>query len=306
MFLPKKKRGDCNLFFQIVLLKKRLIIKNLNFYFCVIVVVVILCFCYNFSEFFLWFFDMSFEIILNKPQLATLWRFEGADINAKAKVLQSLFDRNIKLYEREKQRMEKDGSKFQVSDKKVYQCFSLNKTREIPIKFQVKGSTMTWYLVAPKDTTLQEFRDQLYKTAAKAHLKVENHCRKYYTGSDSLHIKKMHTHKDEINCNHEHYRIQDDQDVQPVHVYQHLSGFIEAQKELGYSYLDQQEALAICHKFKEHWARVNYVGPSTSSYPARKESILSTYKRSPDQVLTHQEILDWEKSRQICQRSAVL
>jgi hypothetical protein len=63
---------------------------------------------------------------------------------------------------------------------------------EVPIGVQVVGGTITWYIYTRKNKTSQAFRDEIYLAAALGHLKVPAHCEKYYRGSDSLHIKKMH------------------------------------------------------------------------------------------------------------------
>ncbi len=171
---------------------------------------------------------------------------------------------------------------------------------------------MTWYIVAPMDETHQSFRDEVYQSAAIGHLKVDNHCERYWRGTNSFHVKKMHTSENESQFNHNHYRVRDDRDITPIDVEQHLMGFVEAQRTLGLvdgpteKFLTTEEASQIVTDFKIYHTVVNHEGPAIPSQtidgiefslPERDISILTAYKNSPDQVFTEEDIKEWEENR---------
>lgn len=186
-------------------------------------------------------------------------------------------------------------------------------TIQVPIKFQVKGGTITWYFISPLDATRQEFRDELYQSAALGHLKVDGHCEKYWRGTNSLHVKKMHTKLEEAETNHNHYRLENDRDYSPITVTQHLFGLVEAQQEMGLfedktkieKFLSLEEALEISHQYNLFWTEMNHVGAAhvakvgakTLHLPARKESLMSRYKQLPEHTFTPEDIAEWEANR---------
>jgi hypothetical protein len=140
------------------------------------------------------------------------------------------------------------------------------------------------------DETTQTFRDELYSSAAIGHLKVEKHCERYYRGTNSLHVKKMHTNEAESGFNHNHYRVSEG-DVTPADVLQHLIGVVEAQRDLKIvgddskeKFLDRNEALVIANLFARH---VEDLSKRTSLVP------------SPDDEFTPEDIAEWESSRHL-------
>ena len=222
-----------------------------------------------------------FEVQLSRVQIAKVWRSEGLETSPKAAKLQALFDQGMsRQYEAQKEFYEKQengGSKFRLTGGKVFELFASEKTIEVPIRFQVKGGTMTWYFIAPKDETHQSWRDELYMAAGIGHLRVNKHCEKYWRGSNSLHLKKMHTRESEDELNHNHYRLENDIDAAPMHVWQHLSGFVEAQREIDEArklgslalsaegpltdkFLNAEEAREISRLFNIWWTKANHVG----------------------------------------------
>ncbi len=268
-----------------------------------------------------------FEVELKTKQTASLWQSEGTTTSKKAERLQELFDKGLSnQYEEEKASFEKKengGAKFRLTDGKVFEIFESDQTMEVPIKFQVKGSTITWYFDAPKDETHQDWRDDfVYMPAAVGHLEVDGHCEKYWRGTNSLHIKKMHTRQSEDKLNHNHYRIENDRDVTPTQVAQHLVGFVNAHKlidearEQGvippskYGFLADkiltvEEVKEISHKFNVHHVKANHVGPAEDvkvgeevvHLPAREESLLSVYKNSKKQTFTAEDLKEWEEHK---------
>jgi len=260
---------------------------------------------------------MTFEIQLPRQPIAALWRSESPATSTHAARLQELFDQGLSTqYDLEKSQMEKQGSMFRLTKGQVFEIFHSEDTIEVPIHFQVKGSTLTWYFLSPMDETHQTFRDELYQSAALGHLSVKDHCEKYWRGTNSLHVKKMHTAEAESGRNHNHYRLKNDRDARPTHVCQHLFGLVEAQREMGLTvlgqhgrlrekFLDAQEALDISLQFNKFWLETNHVGPArtvtiadqTIHLPARDESIASVYKRDSSQAFTEEDQLEWEQNK---------
>ncbi len=256
---------------------------------------------------------MSFEITLSRSPIASLWRSQGPEESPLAAKLQNLFDRGMAAeFDAERASMEKDGAMFRLTRGKVFQITDSDKTMAVPITFQVKGGCITWYIKAPMDETHQEFRDEIYGAAGLGHLKVKDHCEKYWRGTNSLHVKKMHTNEAESGFNHNHYRMRD-RDVDPVAVYEHLHGFVEAQKEMELidasgreKFLDQDEANEICNKFIRFWVEANHVGPEMTvklgdeeiRLPTRERSIIEEFRDSPSQRLTPEDIEEWESNKE--------
>lgn len=267
-----------------------------------------------------------FEVQLNRTQVAKMWRSEGVETSPKAAKLQALFDQGMsQQYEAQRalfEKQENGDAKFRITDGKVFELFASVRTIEVPIRFQVKGGTMTWYFIAPKDETHQSWRDELYMCAGIAHLNVDNHCVKYWRGSNSLHWKKMHTRESEDELNHSHYRLENDIDATPLHVAQHLFGFVEAQKEidearklgvlkpsaegpLADKFLNAKEAREISRLFNLWWAKASYVGEPKEisvegehlSLPARKESLIAAYRKSQQQTFTLEDKQEWLENK---------
>jgi hypothetical protein len=167
--------------------------------------------------------SMPFTYELSKRHFAKLHDSDAT--TPRAVVLQQLVS-DTSAYESKLEEFGALGYKFRLTDGKVYEISEGKKTCELSIKFQVKGSVITWAFIAPRDETYQEFRDLLYGSAAKAHDKVEAGCEKYYRGSDSYHLKKMHTSAQEAGFNHNHYRLSNGLDVTPKEVAEHLREFV--------------------------------------------------------------------------------
>ncbi|MDN3504906.1 MAG: hypothetical protein P0S95_04960 [Rhabdochlamydiaceae bacterium] len=256
-----------------------------------------------------------FNAELSTRQKASIWRSEGPKTSPKAAKLQHLFDENkVVEYETLRGDFESRGSKFRLTKGKIFQIFPSEETMNVPLKFQVKGGCMTWYIVAPMDETHQSFRDEVYQAAALGHLTVKNHCEKYWRGTNSLHVKKMHTDESESMLNHNHYRVRGDRDVGPEDVQEHLFGFVKAQLDMGLidrngepKYLGFKEAKAILHDYKVRWIKDTHEGAATEviidgevvELPDREHSIISEYKASPKQKLTLEDRVEWEENKHL-------
>jgi hypothetical protein len=254
---------------------------------------------------------MAFTLFLPRVQTAKVWESLGQSESQEAARLQTLFDKGMtQQYESEKAEMEQKGFNFRLTDGQVCQIIDKGRTIQVPIKFQVKLSTITWYFDAPKDETHQDFRDEVYGSAAFGHIQVDNHCEKYWRGTNSLHVKKMHTDENESGLNHNHYRM-NDVDVDPKAVYQHLMGFVETQRELKLfdggkeKFLTQKEALQISEAYTIYWTRMTHVGPAKTvqmrdrkiELPEREEALLTQYKRAQEKRLTPEDKIEWEENK---------
>ena len=257
---------------------------------------------------------MAFNITLNKQQETDLYESYSPKYCDATKELQRIIDKPItKKFTFEKKQMvfarelilaEKRGCKFRQTDGKIFRVELLGKKALVPIQFQVKGKSITWYVGHPdqKDITTQTFRDEVYKSAAIAHLGVDKHCTKYLRGTNSLHVKLMHTHESEAGMNHNHYRVEDRADVSVKDVAQHIFGFAAAQSELGLldkqgeeKFLSFKEAKSILESYIKFEAEYNHVGEAKVveidglkvNLPEASQSKKDTYlKDNPNMKLT--------------------
>ena len=253
-----------------------------------------------------------FETVLPRHQITKIWDSHGPEESPLAKKLQDLFDQGLnEQYDLELKSMKETGAKFRLTDGKVFQIIDSNNTLSVKIKFQVKGGTLTWYILAPKDQTHQSFRDEVYAAAGLAHHEVTDHCEKYWRGTNSLHVKLMHTKEEEAGFNHNHYRMKDC-DADPQAVYEHLLGFVKAQKELDLidaegkeKFLTKEEALQIYKSFEKFWIVSHHAGPEKTiklydefiHLPAKDVSDVDAYKKSPEQVFTLEDVEEWETNK---------
>ena len=257
---------------------------------------------------------MSFTIKLGRVQTTSFWTSKGKNASVAADRLQELFNKGQSAeYQAARAKYEESGLQFRLTKGKVFQISDTGKKGEVPIQFQVKGGTITWYIDAPMDETKQSFRDEVYRSAAIAHLTVDNHCERYYRGTNSLHVKKMHTHENEAAKNHNHYRVIDGKDVSSQDVAQHLTAFVQAQKKLDLvtktgreKFLDAKEAQQIITAFRIHELVVMHKGPkktaivdgSTCVLPDRpSQSIREEYKAHPDQKFTKEDDEEWAANK---------
>ncbi len=255
---------------------------------------------------------MAFSVELPRTQNAALWESIGPEKSPEAAVLQELFDKGCsKEFDQARGRYEGAGLDFRLTKGRAFRIIDSENTTTVRIQFQVKGGCFTWYILAPMDETKQSFRDEVYGCAGLGHLKVSRHCEKYWRGTNSLHVKKMHTHEDESGFNHNHYRMKDC-DVDTVAVYEHLNGFVESQRELKLfdptgreKFLDAKEADMIYKRFEEFWVKATYVGPGRTislgdrviTVLSRKVSEIEEYKSRPDQLLTEEDLKEWEENK---------
>ncbi|MBI2786021.1 MAG: hypothetical protein HYX60_06840 [Legionella longbeachae] len=148
---------------------------------------------------------MPFNITLLKTQKTEQWTFKITELAEKLQEL--LINGDRKAYGEKLFELSKQGHQFTRTQGIVYELFDEGETIEVPIKFQVKNSVITWAFIAPMNRTHQSFRDLVFNTAAKAHTCVQNSCETYYRGTDHLHLKVMHSYVEEANFNHNHYLL---------------------------------------------------------------------------------------------------
>lgn len=200
---------------------------------------------------------MPFAIDLLKIQRTKKWTFKKTEESSE---LQKLLDEgNRKGYGERLIELSKESNgshKFTRHRGVVYELCDEGETIDVPIKFKVKNSVITWEFVAPMDSTRQEFRDLVFNTAAKAHACVKNSCETYYRGTNHFHLKVMHTYEGEYDFNHNHYRTANDGPITPVEVYEHLFAFY-AQEEGKQFISSLQERNNIILTFAMYWAEFN-------------------------------------------------
>jgi hypothetical protein len=203
---------------------------------------------------------MPFNISLTTLQRTKLWTFKKTP---EALELQDLLDHGDRDgYVKRMLHLSTDHGdgvvhKFSRTKGVVYEMFDEGETIELPIKFQVKNSVITWSFMAPMDRTHQSFRDLVFNTAAKAHACVGNSCETYYRGTNHYHLKVMHTYAGESEFNHNHYRTADDGPITPVEVYEHLLAFY-AQADGKRFIPSTEERDDIILKYAIYWADFNH------------------------------------------------
>lgn len=256
---------------------------------------------------------MAFNILLERKQEMLIWRSEGPDECPEARELQALFDAGkASEYEARRAELESEGHQFRLTKGKVFQIHDCPRTLSVPIMFQVVDGTLNWYFIAPMDVTKQEDRDELYQSAALGHLSVDDHCERYWRGTNSLHVKKMHTKEEESEFNHNHYRLDGETEATPKHVEQHLRGLVLAQRRMGLidkdgneKFLTMREAAKITHQFAIHYFKTHYVGPERDAEVdgeivhvlAHDVSEIDVFHALPEHKFTPEDLREWEEHR---------
>lgn len=205
--------------------------------------------------------SLVFERNLKKSQLAPIWKKDSK--SPVARDLQRTLDTIP------------DGGRFDELDAKINQYIKQNhfvtltegKFYEVTPagykpttpKIQVKEGTITWYFSGVgHDESTQEFRDQIFRTAALGHLLVDGACSKYYRGTNAMHVKRMHTSENESASNHNHYRVEDNF-VTASQFAEHLQGFLKAQEayKIPEKFLDKEEAEELISEYQEYEKHMN-------------------------------------------------
>lgn len=201
----------------------------------------------------------TFESFLPRDQVAPCWMpiktHEAVDLQ---NTLNHCVDPNFNEVEEKLKSYQKENHFFCLSEGQFYEVNPGN-FKPVQIKIQVKEGTITWYITnAQLNETTQEFRNQVFRTAALGHLLVKRACNKYYRGTNSMHIKRMHTSETESSLNHNHYRVENDH-VTPAQFQEHLYGFLEAQKAYGFAdnFLTQREADDLIKQYENFDAQQN-------------------------------------------------
>ncbi len=217
---------------------------------------------------------MPFRIDLATIQYPKIWTSDST--TDAARQLQQLYDnkdvegyRNLLMelkatYAKEKGNEHGELHSFRLTDNIIYEIWDKGQTSPVSIQFMVKGSVIIWSFNAEKDITHQSWRDKVFNTAAIAHQSVTHGCETYYRGSDAYHLKKMHIHSGESNCNHNHYRLSEDRPITPREVEEHLRAFFNQTN--GKEFIPSNEEIeSIIGKYKTYWAE-HELDPRYSSY----------------------------------------
>ncbi len=219
-----------------------------------------------------------------------------------AKELDKLINKgNWEEYQQKLKEYGEHGRRFIQTENGVKELGTGSREIDITIAVQVKGYTITWYFwTKPEDQDMypQEWRDQLYDAAAECHTHVTNSCNLYYRGSNAFHLKTMHNVEREAFCNHNHYRMRDNQPVTPEDFRQHLQAF-KSEKHTAVRALFFNPALKLkdgavvdeidylCDKFESFyldWIKKNAQGVSKAEQ----------YAADPSQKLTPADILEFK------------
>lgn len=154
------------------------------------------------------------------------------------------------------------------------------------IKLQVRCDVITWYI---QGESTQAFRDTLYTLAAASHRRMQKACDGYFRGSDSLHIKRMHTHFGESAVKHNHYRFLEGE-VTPEILRNHLNGILA--QEGGSDFLSEHEINEIVDKYSDCFRREHeqYKGrPGTQLMDFLYENQLTPHDKEEYEKNRHKE-----------------
>ncbi|CDZ76088.1 hypothetical protein BN59_00352 [Legionella massiliensis] len=197
---------------------------------------------------------MPFNMTLNTIQKTKKWTFVKTEQASQLQALLDVGDRHgygHRLIELSKP--EAGSHMFTRTKGMIYELIDQDETIDVPVKFQVKNSVITWAFIAPMDVTHQSFRDLVFNTAAKAHACVKNSCETYYRGTNHYHLRVMHSFAGESEFNHNHYRTANNGPITPVEVYEHLMAFY-AQTEGRQFIPTERERNEIILKYAMYWA----------------------------------------------------
>ncbi|WP_019216628.1 hypothetical protein, partial [Legionella tunisiensis] len=168
------------------------------------------------------------------------------------------------------------------------------KYTEVNLFISVSRETIGWFIAAPleHDYTSQQWRNEVYGTAADAHREMG--CVGYYRGTNSLHIRRQHQTAEEAAHNHNHYRFESE--VTPELFAQHIRNFVKYDKlsthndssMIGLSkFLTKDDAEMIIEAF-------------TQCYITEKRTGLDKeYAQDPYYQYTREDLLELEEGRKI-------
>lgn len=178
---------------------------------------------------------------------------------------------------------------FRITDTEVF-LYKTDPEHKVTldIAVQVKGPSITWYFYTDnvKDEYSQDFRDELYIAAGKAHEKVDNGCGLYYRGSNAYHVKTMHVEEKEAFYNHNHYRIKDNIPVTPHDFAQHMIEIVK-QKNMDQWFIPGEEKLIIA-EFEKFYKKWIYKGENGD-----EPSAAEIYAQRADQKLNKADLVEF-------------
>ncbi len=127
-------------------------------------------------------------------------------------------------------------------------------------------NTINWLVLGEMNKDSQKFRDEIYVCASRAHNTLERGCGKYYRGTNSVHVKRLHSDPFESMYNHNHYPLGGlkgadfdartfPDDVTPEEFTQHVLAFAKADKEMHGGiprFLTEFDARRIAEEFRKN------------------------------------------------------
>lgn len=130
-------------------------------------------------------------------------------------------------------------------------------------------NTINWLVLGEMNKDSQKFRDEIYLCASRAHNTLERGCGKYYRGTNSVHVKRLHSDPFESMYNHNHYPLgglkgadfdaqTTPMDVTPDEFRQHILAFAQADKEMHAGvprFLSAYDANRIAAEFRKNYEK---------------------------------------------------
>lgn len=168
------------------------------------------------------------------------------------------------------------------------------KYTEANLFISVSRETIGWFIAAPleEDYTSQQWRNEVYGTAADAHREMG--CVGYYRGTNSLHIRRQHQTAEEAAHNHNHYRFETE--VTPELFAQHIRNFVKYDKASTHN----DSSLPGSSKFLTAEAADIIIETFTECYKEEKRTGLDKeYATDPYYQYTREDLLELEEGRKI-------
>jgi hypothetical protein len=195
----------------------------------------------------------TYEHYLPRAQISPCWKsIESTEAKQLQEILERTKNGDFKELDNKILEFMEDDHFFRLTEGKFYEVVP-GDYKEVRLKIQVKEGTINWYFAdIGHDETTQEFRNQVFRTAALGHLLVDGACAKYYRGTNAMHVKRMHTSENEAKINHNHYRVHDNH-VTPAQFKAHLEGFLKAQKayDIENKFLSEAEVVELIAEYQD-------------------------------------------------------
>ncbi len=142
-----------------------------------------------------------------------------------------------------------------------------DKEAQVFVVVATHKNSINWLVLGEMNKDSQAFRDEIYTCASQAHNTLDRGCGKYYRGTNSVHVKRLHSDPFESMYNHNHYPLGGikgidfeattfPEDVTPEEFKKHLVAFSEADAKMHNGaprFLTKTNAYRIAEVFRKNY-----------------------------------------------------